>query len=167
MLEFKTSKGTFTVQLFDKQAPVTVENFLRYADEGFFDGTIFHRVISGFMIQGGGLTADLRQKPARAPIKNEATNGLKNKRGTLAMARTSEIDSATSQFFINVADNDFLDHRPGNPANFGYAVFGRVASGMEVVDAIAAVRTGSRGRYQDVPLETITIESVRRIEPAR
>lgn len=161
MLEFKTSKGAFTVQLFDKQAPITVENFLRYADEGFFDGTIFHRVIAGFMIQGGGLTADLHNKRGRAPIKNEATNGLKNKRGTLAMARTNDVDSATSQFFINVVDNDFLDHKPGS---YGYAVFGRVDSGMDVVDAIAAVKTGSKGMYQDVPVETITIESVRRIE---
>jgi cyclophilin family peptidyl-prolyl cis-trans isomerase len=162
MIEFKTSKGTFTVQLFDKQAPVSVENFLRYVDDGFFDGTIFHRVIAGFMIQGGGLTADLQDKKGRAPIKNEATNGLKNKRGTLAMARTNDINSATSQFFINLVDNDFLDHKSGN---YGYAVFGRVDSGMEVVDAIAAVETGNKGRYQDVPSETVTIESARRVEP--
>ena len=161
MLEFKTSKGTFTVQLFDKQAPISVENILKYADEGFFDGTVFHRVIAGFMIQGGGLTADLQNKKGHAPIKNEATNGLKNKRGTLSMARTNDINSATSQFFINVADNDFLDHRPGN---YGYAVFGRIDSGMDVVDAIAGVKTGSKGMYQDVPVETITIESVRRID---
>jgi cyclophilin family peptidyl-prolyl cis-trans isomerase len=161
MLEFKTSKGTFTVQLFDKQAPISVENFLKYADEGFFDGTIFHRVIAGFMIQGGGLTAELKDKRGRAPIKNEATNGLKNKRGTLAMARTNDVDSATSQFFINLVDNDFLDHKPGN---YGYAVFGRVASGMDVVDAIAAMKTGNSGRYQDVPSETVTIESVKRVE---
>jgi cyclophilin family peptidyl-prolyl cis-trans isomerase len=161
MLQFKTSKGTFTVQLFDKQAPVTVENFLRYVDEGFFDGTIFHRVIPGFMIQGGGLTPDMDNKRGHEPIQNEATNGLKNKRGTLAMARTNDIHSATSQFFINLVDNDFLDHRPGS---FGYAVFGRVDSGMEVVDAIAAVRTGNRAGHQDVPTETILIESVTRIE---
>ena len=160
MLQFKTSKGTFTVQLFDKQAPITVENFLRYADEGFFDGTIFHRVIAGFMIQGGGLTADMKNKQGHAPIKNEATNGLKNKRGTLSMARTNDINSATSQFFINVADNDFLDHKPGN---YGYAVFGRIDSGMEVVDAIAAVKTGNRGGHQDVPTETVVIESVTRV----
>nr|WP_298728844.1 peptidylprolyl isomerase [uncultured Steroidobacter sp.] len=163
MLEFKTSKGTFTVQLFDKQAPITVENFYRYADEGFFDGTIFHRVIPNFMIQGGGLTADLKNKKGHEPIKNEADNGLKNKRGTLSMARTNDINSATSQFFINVVDNDFLDHK--GASSYGYAVFGRVDSGMEVVDAIAATRTGSRSGYQDVPTETITIESVRRIEP--
>src|SRR5690606_28351462 len=150
MLEFKTSKGTFTVQLFDKQAPISAENFLRYADEGFFDGTIFHRVIAGFMIQGGGLTADLQNKRGHAPIKNEASNGLKNKRGTLSMARTNDPDSATSQFFVNLVDNDFLDQRPGNP---GYAVFGRVDSGMDVVDAIAAAKTGTKGMYQDVPLE--------------
>jgi peptidyl-prolyl cis-trans isomerase A (cyclophilin A)/peptidyl-prolyl cis-trans isomerase B (cyclophilin B) len=162
MLEFKTSKGTFTVQLFDKQAPISVANFLRYADEGFFDGTIFHRVIAGFMVQGGGLTAELQNKAGHEPIKNEATNGLKNKRGTLAMARTNDIDSATSQFFVNLVDNDFLDHKPGS---YGYAVFGRVDSGMDVVDAIAAVKTGSRARYQDVPVETVTIESVKRIQP--
>jgi cyclophilin family peptidyl-prolyl cis-trans isomerase len=161
MLEFKTSKGTFTVQLFDKQAPISVANFYKYADEGFFDGTVFHRVIPGFMVQGGGLTADLKNKRGHAPIKNEATNGLKNKRGTLSMARTNEVDSATSQFFINVVDNDFLDHKPGN---YGYAVFGRIDSGMDVVDAIAAVKTGTKGMYQDVPVETVTIESVKRIE---
>ena len=161
MIEFKTSKGTFKVQLFDKQAPVSVENFLRYVDEGFFDGTVFHRVIAGFMIQGGGLTADMKDKKGHDPIKNEATNGLKNKRGTLAMARTNDINSATSQFFINLADNDFLDNKAGN---YGYAVFGRVDSGMEVVDAIAAVKTGNKGRYQDVPAETVTIESARRVD---
>ena len=161
MIEFTTSKGTFRVQLFDKQAPVSVENFLKYVDEGFFDGTVFHRVIAGFMIQGGGLTADLQDKKGNAPIKNEATNGLKNKRGTLAMARTSDINSATSQFFINLVDNDFLDHKPGN---YGYAVFGRIDSGMEVVDAIAAVKTGTKGRYQDVPTEAVTIQSARRVE---
>jgi peptidyl-prolyl cis-trans isomerase A (cyclophilin A)/peptidyl-prolyl cis-trans isomerase B (cyclophilin B) len=163
MLEFKTSKGTFTVQLFDKQAPITVENFLRYADEGFFDGTIFHRVIPGFMIQGGGLTPDMDNKKGHAPIKNEATNGLKNKRGTLSMARTNDINSATSQFFINVVDNDFLDHK--GASNYGYAVFGRIDSGMDVVDAIAAVKTGNRGGHADVPVESIVIESVKRIEP--
>ena len=164
MLEFKTSKGTFTVQLFDKQAPISVENFLRYADEGFFEGTIFHRVIPGFMVQGGGLTADLKNKQGHEPIKNEATNGLKNKRGTLSMARTNDINSATSQFFINVVDNEFLDHKPGN---YGYAVFARIDSGMDVVDEIAKAKTGNRGMYQDVPVETVTIESVKRIQPAK
>jgi peptidyl-prolyl cis-trans isomerase A (cyclophilin A) len=163
MVEFKTSKGTFTVQLFEKQAPITCQNFLQYVDDGYFDGTIFHRVIAGFMVQGGGLDENLRTKPGqRAPIKNEAENGLKNKRGTLAMARTNEINSATSQFFINLVDNDFLNNSRGN---FGYAVFGRVNSGMEVIDAIAAVKTGSRAGHQDVPTETIVIESARRIAP--
>ena len=162
MLEFKTTKGTFTVQLFDKQAPITVENFLQYAKDGYFEGTVFHRVIPGFMVQGGGLTADMKTKAGqRDPIKNEATNGLKNKRGTLSMARTNDINSATSQFFINLVDNDFLDNRPGN---FGYAVFGRIASGMEVIDAIAGVKTGSKSGHQDVPTEPITIESVTVIE---
>lgn len=163
MLEFKTSKGTFTVQLFDKQAPISVENFYRYADEGFFDGTIFHRVIPNFMVQGGGLTEDLKNKKGHEPIKNEASNGLKNKRGTLSMARTNDINSATSQFFINVVDNEFLDHK--GASNYGYAVFGRIDSGMDVVDAIVAVKTGSRSGYQDVPVEAVTIESVKRIEP--
>ncbi|HEY6644176.1 peptidylprolyl isomerase [Povalibacter sp.] len=159
MLEFKTSKGTFTVQLFDKQAPITTENFRKYAEDGFFDGTVFHRVIPGFMVQGGGMTADLQAKSGqRAPIKNEATNGLKNKRGTLSMARTNDINSATSQFFVNLVDNDFLDHK--SQANFGYAVFGRIDSGMEVIEAIAGVKTGSKGGHQDVPTEAVTIESV-------
>lgn len=160
MLEFKTSKGTFTVELFEEQAPISAQNFLRYADEGFFDGTIFHRVIPGFMVQGGGMTEDMGNKRGHDPIKNEATNGLKNKRGTLSMARTNDIDSATSQFFINVVDNDFLDHRPGS---YGYAVFGQVTSGMDVVDAIVAVKTGNRAGHQDVPVETVTIESVKRV----
>jgi peptidyl-prolyl cis-trans isomerase A (cyclophilin A)/peptidyl-prolyl cis-trans isomerase B (cyclophilin B) len=163
MLEFKTSKGTFTVQLFDKQAPITVENFLKYADDGYFEGTTFHRVIPGFMVQGGGLDANMKAKSGqRPPIKNEAENGLKNKRGTLAMARTNDVNSATSQFFVNLVDNDFLDNKPGS---FGYAVFGRVDSGMDVIEAMAGVKTGTRAGHQDVPTETITIESVRRIEP--
>jgi len=155
MIEFKTSKGTFTVQLFEKQAPITCQNFLQYVDDGYFEGTIFHRVIAGFMVQGGGLDVDMKTKPGqRAPIKNEAENGLKNKRGTLAMARTSDINSATSQFFINLVDNDFLNNKPGN---FGYAVFGRVDSGMDVIDAIAGVRTGNRAGHQDVPAEDVVI----------
>ena len=165
MLEFKTSKGTFTVQLFDKQAPITVENFLKYADDGYFEGTTFHRVIPGFMVQGGGLDANMKTKSGqRAPIKNEAENGLKNKRGTLAMARTNDVNSATSQFFINLVDNDFLDN---SPRSFGYAVFGRIDSGMDVVEAIAGVKTGSRAGHQDVPTETVTIESVRRVDAAK
>jgi len=164
MVEFKTSKGTFTVQFAHEVAPISAENFLRYVDDGYFVGTVFHRVIPGFMIQGGGLTADLKNKGGQhPPIKNEATNGLKNKRGTLSMARTNDINSATSQFFVSVVDNDFLDHKPGN---YGYAVFGRIASGMEVIDAIAAVQTGSKSGHQDVPLETITVESVTRIPDA-
>ena len=162
MLEFKTSHGTFTVQLFDKQAPITVENFLKYADAGYFEGTVFHRVIPGFMIQGGGMTPDLKPKAGqRPPIENEAKNGLKNKRGTLSMARTNDVNSATSQFFVNVADNDFLDNKP---SSFGYAVFGRIASGMEIIDAIAAVKTGNQGMHQDVPKEAVTIETVKRVE---
>lgn len=162
MIEFKTSKGTFTVQLFDKQAPITCQNFLQYVDDGYFDGTIFHRVIAGFMVQGGGMDENMQTKSGqRAPIKNEAENGLKNKRGTLAMARTNDINSATSQFFINLVDNDFLNNKPGN---FGYAVFGRVDSGMDVVDAMAAAKTGNRAGHQDVPTEAITIEAARRIE---
>ena len=161
MIEFKTSKGTFTVQLFDKQAPISTENFLRYVDDGYFVGTVFHRVIPNFMVQAGGLTADMSNKKGQhPPIKNEATNGLKNKRGTLSMARTNDINSATSQFFISVVDNDFLDHRPGN---YGYAVFGRVASGMEVVDEIVKVKTGNKAGHENVPLEPITIEAVTRI----
>lgn len=149
-----TSHGDIVIELDAEKAPITVENFLRYVDEGFFDGTIFHRVIPGFMIQGGGLTENLREKKGHAPIKNEADNGLKNLRGTLAMARTANIHSATSQFFINLADNAFLDH---GARDFGYAVFGQVVGGMDVVDAIAAVQTGNRGMHQDVPVESVLI----------
>jgi len=159
MVIFKTSHGEFTIELYSDQAPATVENFLAYVDDGFFDGTIFHRVISGFMIQGGGFTADMQQKATRAPIKNEADNGLKNVRGTLSMARTQQKDSATAQFFINLTDNAFLDH---GARDFGYAVFGRVTDGMEVVDEIANVKTGSRAGHADVPMEPVTIESARR-----
>ena len=161
MLTFKTSKGSFSVELDGKEAPLTVENFLAYVDSGHFAGTVFHRVIPGFVIQGGGLTADMRAKPTRSPIKNEAGNGLKNRRGTLSMARTNDIHSATSQFFVNLTDNASLDQRPGS---FGYAVFGRVVKGMEVVDAIAKVKTGSKGHHDDVPLEPVVLESVTRAE---
>jgi cyclophilin family peptidyl-prolyl cis-trans isomerase len=154
-----TSHGDLTVELFATESPVTVENFLAYVDAGFFDGTVFHRVISGFMIQGGGMDAELRQKPTRAPIRNEADNGLKNTRGTLAMARTSDVNSATAQFFINLADNAFLDH---GSRDFGYAVFGRVTGGMEVVDAIAKVKTGRKGHHDDVPIEAVTVLRARR-----
>ena len=160
----KTNKGDITIELFQDKAPISVKNFLAYTDEKFFDGTIFHRVIKGFMVQGGGMTADMHEKSAKPPIKNEAANGLKNKRGTLAMARTPEIDSATCQFFINLVDNTFLDHKSNNPEEFGYAVFGKVVAGMDVVDVIAGVATGSRGGQQDVPREPVTILSVTRLE---
>jgi cyclophilin family peptidyl-prolyl cis-trans isomerase len=156
---FKTSHGDFTVELFQKEAPISVENFLQYVTDGFFDGTIFHRVVPGFVIQGGGLTAEFDAKETRAPIKNEAKNGLKNSRGTLSMARTNQVDSATSQFFVNLKDNGFLDHSTGS---FGYAVFGRVTDGMDVIDRIAKVKTGRRKGYDDAPLETVAIESVRK-----
>ena len=160
MLSFKTTLGTFTIELFEKDAPLSVANFLRYADEGFFDGLVFHRVVPGFVIQGGGMTPDLKQKKNHPPVKNEAGNGLKNLRGTLSMARTNEIHSATSQFFVNLKDNAFLDQSPGN---FGYAVFGRVKDGMDVIDKIAAVRTGRQGHFDDVPTEAVVIESVTRV----
>lgn len=159
----KTNKGDITIELNEDKAPITVRNFLSYVDEKFYDGTIFHRVIKGFMIQGGGLTADFQEKPARAPIKNEAANGLKNLRGTIAMARTNIVDSATCQFFINHIDNAFLDHKNNTPEGFGYAVFGQVIQGIEVVEAIADVKTGTIRGYQDAPRETVTILSVRRI----
>ena len=155
----KTTKGTIVVELYPDKAPRTVENFLRYVREGFYAGTVFHRVIPGFVIQGGGLTPDLRPKPTRAPIPNEAKNGLSNRRGTVAMARTMVVDSATSQFFVNLADNTFLDHRNETPQGYGYAVFGRVVEGMDVVDAIAAVPTGTVKGFRDVPKEAVVIES--------
>ncbi len=159
----KTSKGDITVELFADKAPITVENFLSYVDENFYDGTIFHRVIKNFMIQGGGLTADFTEKPAKPPIKNEAANGQKNKRGTIAMARMPDIDSATCQFYINHVDNPFLDHKDNTPEGFGYAVFGKVIEGMDVVDAIANVKTMTKHSMNDVPRETILIISVRRL----
>ena len=162
MIRFETSHGAFTVELFPKEAPVTVENFLKYVDDGFFDGTIFHRIVPGFVIQGGGLTADFANKKTRAPIGNEAKNGLKNTRGSLSMARTSDINSATSQFFVNLKDNGFLDH---GPRDYGYAVFGRVTDCMEVIDRIAGVGRGTRKGYQDAPLEDVVIVSARRLEP--
>jgi cyclophilin family peptidyl-prolyl cis-trans isomerase len=164
MVRFETSHGAFTVELFQEDAPLSVANFLRYVDDGFFDGTIFHRIVPGFVIQGGGLTADFEQKKTLPPVKNEATNGVQNKRGTLSMARTDEIHSATSQFFVNLADNDFLDHRPGN---YGYAVFGEVTEGMEVIDKIAKVATGRRKRYTDAPLEDVLITSARRLASSK
>jgi cyclophilin family peptidyl-prolyl cis-trans isomerase len=157
-----TSLGDITVELYNDRAPVSVQNFLQYVKDGFYPGTIFHRVISGFMIQGGGFTADLVEKPTRPPIRNEATNGLNNVRGTLAMARTEALRSATAQFFINVADNRVkLDHHGFSPEDFGYAVFGRVLSGLEVCDRIAAVKTRSTGPHEDVPVEPVVIKDVR------
>jgi peptidyl-prolyl cis-trans isomerase B (cyclophilin B) len=156
----KTSLGDITAELDPAAAPLTVENFLSYVESGSYDGTIFHRVIRGFMIQGGGFTPDMQQKETQAPVKNEADNGLKNVRGTLAMARTSVVDSATSQFFVNVADNDFLDFSAPTPQGYGYAVFGRVVEGMDVVDAIVAVPTTTMGSLQDVPSTPVVIESV-------
>jgi cyclophilin family peptidyl-prolyl cis-trans isomerase len=158
-VSLSTSQGDVTIDLFANESPITVENFLAYVDAGFFDGTVFHRVIPGFMVQGGGMDADLRQKATRAPITNEAGNGLKNTRGTLAMARTSDVNSATAQFFINLADNAFLDH---GARDFGYAVFGRVTKGMEVADAIAKVKTGRKGHHDDVPIQPVMLTQVRR-----
>jgi len=163
MIRFETTLGSFTVELDAESAPVSSGNFLRYVDDGHFDGTIFHRVIPGFMIQGGGFTADMTQKPTRKPIANEAGNGLCNRRGSIAMARTNEIASATAQFFVNLVDNVFLDHRPGN---YGYAVFGRVVDGMDVVDRIGAVRTGGLRGHEDVPVEPVVVTAARRIDAA-
>jgi cyclophilin family peptidyl-prolyl cis-trans isomerase len=157
MITIKTSHGDITVELFEEQAPISSENFRRYANDGHFDGTIFHRVIPNFMIQGGGMDESMNSKPTRDPIKNEAKNGESNLRGTLAMARTGVVDSATSQFFINLKDNDFLNN---SARDFGYAVFGRVSDGMDVVDTIAAVPTGNRDGHQDVPLDAVTILEV-------
>ncbi len=157
MITIKTNHGDIKVTLFDEQSPVTCENFRQYITDGFFDNTIFHRVIPNFMIQGGGFDTDMNQKATRAPIKNEADNGISNKRGTLAMARTSVVDSATAQFFINLRDNDFLDH---GSRDFGYAVFGEVSDGMDVVDAIAATKTGNSAGHQDVPVEPVIITEV-------
>jgi len=156
MVILKTTMGDITVELDEANAPVSVKNFLEYVDEGFYDGTIFHRVIPGFMIQCGGMTKDMQRKRTKPPIKNEADNGLKNLRGTLAMARTNEVNSATSQFFINLKDNAFLDH---GGRDFGYAVFGKVTEGMDVVDRIAAVSTGKVQGHQNVPMEPVTIEN--------
>ena len=159
MLKFNTSAGDFTVELFAKESPESTANFLKYVADGHYDGTIFHRVIPGFMIQGGGFASGMEQKDTRPPIRNEATNGMENLRGTLAMARTSDIHSATAQFFINLVDNDFLNHQPGN---YGYAVFGRVTSGMDVVDAIASVPTTRCRGHGDVPVDEVILHSVTR-----
>ena len=155
-----TNMGTITLELNEEKAPETVRNFVKYAEDGHYDGTIFHRVIDGFMIQGGGFTKAMNQKPTREPIRNEAMNGLKNERGTIAMARTMVVDSATSQFFINLVDNACLDVSSPTPQGFGYAVFGKVVDGMSVVDSIAKVKTGFSGPHQNVPEEPILIKKI-------
>ena len=158
MLLMSTSMGDIKIELYEKEAPETVKNFLAYVNDKFYDGTIFHRVIAGFMIQGGGFTPDMQQKETKSPIKNESSNGLKNDTYTLAMARTSDPHSATAQFFINVADNDFLNFTAQSPQGWGYCVFGRVTEGQDVVDRIKKVRTGLRAGHQDVPQEDVIIE---------
>ncbi len=160
----ETSKGNITVELDAEKAPKTVENFLGYVTDGFYKDTIFHRVIAGFMVQGGGMNADLSEKTVKASIKNEANNGLKNTRGTIAMARTPDPDSASSQFFINVVDNDFLNFRSETPQGWGYAVFGKVTEGMDVVDAIAAVKTGEKNGVPDVPVDAVVMKNVTVLE---
>lgn len=162
-----TSQGEVKIELFRKEAPETVTNFLAYVNDGFYDGTIFHRVIPGFMIQGGGFTEAMQQKPTKPAIKNEAANGLTNDTGTLAMARTNMVDSATSQFFINVNDNDFLNHKDTSMQGFGYCVFGRVIDGMDVVSAIERVQTGRKGMHADVPQEPIIIQSMKVVSEAQ
>jgi len=154
----ETTKGNIEIELYQHEAPISTENFLAYVNEGYYDGLIFHRVIDGFMIQGGGFSKDMVQKETKAPIKNEATNGLKNEKYTLAMARTSVVNSATSQFFINVGDNDFLDHKGENVRDYGYAVFGKVVSGMDVVETIKGVETTNKKGFDDVPVEAIIIQ---------
>jgi cyclophilin family peptidyl-prolyl cis-trans isomerase len=161
-VEFRTNVGSFVVELYADKAPATVDNFLRYVNDGFYKGTIFHRVIPGFVVQGGGFTKDFQQKPTREPVKNEAANGLKNETATLAMARTSDPHSATSQFFINLKDNNFLDHRAPTARDYGYTVFGRVVKGMDVVQKIAAIPTGAGGPLPaEVPQQTVIVEDTR------
>ncbi len=160
MITFETSLGSFSIELFEREAPKSCANFTQYVADGFFDGTVFHRVVPGFVIQGGGMIEDLSQKQTRPPIPNEAHNELENLRGTLSMARTNDIHSATSQFFVNLKDNDSLNHRAGQ---YGYAVFGRVTAGMETIDKIAAVKTGRRKGHDDCPLEAVTVISARRV----
>lgn len=164
IVAMETSEGVIKIELWADKAPETVKNFLAYVDDNFYDGTIFHRVIDNFMIQGGGFTADMRNKDKGQPIKNEATAELKNDRGTVAMARTQDIHSATSQFFINLKDNDFLNHSDNTPGGFGYAVFGKVVEGMDVVDRIGKVKTTTSGPYRDVPAKPVVIKGVRRLE---
>ena len=159
-----TTKGKIVIELYLQKAPETVVNFLGYVDAKFYDGTIFHRVIPNFMIQGGGFTADMQRKPVKGPIKNEADRGLKNERGTIAMARTGDPHSATAQFFINLVNNDFLNHKNKTQQGWGYAAFGRVIEGMDVVDAISAVKTTSYQQYRDVPAEAVVITTARRFK---
>ena len=157
MITLKTTFGDISIELFEKEAPITTKNFLEYVRSGFYKDTLFHRVIPGFMIQGGGMDCDFNHKETNAPIKNEATNQISNTRGTIAMARTGVVDSATSQFFINLVDNDFLNFRAPVPQYFGYCVFGKVVSGMDVVDKIVGVKTGVRGMHRDVPVDNVVI----------
>ena len=164
MIKLHTNYGEITLELDSEKAPITVQNFIDYVKSGHYDNTVFHRVIDGFMIQGGGFEPGLVQKQTRAPIRNEAANGLKNDKYTVAMARTSDVDSATAQFFINVSDNDFLNHSSPTPQGFGYCVFGKVVEGMDVVDKIKKVRTGDRGGHQNVPLENVLLEKAEVIE---
>jgi len=161
----ETSKGEIVLALYPEKAPLTVKNFLNYVDAGFYNGTIFHRVIPGFMLQGGGFSPDMQKKPTTAPVKNEADNGLKNDRGSIAMARTQDPHSASSQFFINTVDNAFLNYKGQTTAGWGYAVFGKVIKGMEVVDAISRVETGTQGRFRDVPKTPVMIIKVRQTTP--
>ncbi|MGB5708867.1 MAG: peptidylprolyl isomerase [Arenicellales bacterium] len=160
MIKLTTSMGEITIEMYPNEAPATVQNFLNYVESGFFDGLIFHRVIEGFMIQGGGFAPDMQQKKSGEPIQNEADNGLKNETGTLAMARTGDPHSATAQFFINLENNDFLNHTGKNPQGWGYAVFGKVTEGLDVVDKIGSVSTYTAGAYSDVPVEPVIIENV-------
>ncbi len=164
MIKMTTSKGELLIELYEDKAPETVKNFRQYVESGFFDGLIFHRVIKGFMIQGGGFMSDMTEKPNGSPIQNEADNGLKNELGTLAMARTGDPHSATSQFFINLVDNDFLNHTGKNSQGWGYAVFGKVVEGLDVVTEIGDVSTGQSGRFSDVPLEAVVIEKAEMVE---
>ncbi len=164
MVVLETSEGTIKIELWADKAPTTVKNFLRYVDEGYYNGTVFHRVISNFMIQGGGLTPDLKSKTTRDPIKNEAAPELKNDRGTIAMARTNMVNSATSQFFINVVDNDFLNHKSKTPMGYGYAVFGKVFEGMDVVDKIKDAPTTTQGQFENVPAPPVLILSIKRVD---
>ena len=159
MVKIKTNHGEFSLELDAEKAPITVANFLEYVQSGFFNNTVFHRVIDGFMVQGGGFEPGMNQKPTRATIKNEADNGLKNDLYTIAMARTSDPNSATAQFFINASNNDFLNYTSPTPQGWGYCVFGKVVAGTDVIDKIRKVRTGNKGGHQDVPLEDVVIES--------